>query len=794
MRIRHLQTRIIIAFSALLLIVQVISLVFVNSFISKSANKDIEHNLLAGEKIFNSIRADNTKWLTQSAGILTSDFAFVKAVATGDRNTIVSVLQNHGGRINADIAMLVGTDNTLVADTLKQSRAGQAFAFPQLIKLAEQNGQTSSVVMFDGKLYQLVVVPVMAPLPVAWLALGFVIDDKFAANLKSLTGLEVSFMAPNAVGGKLQLLASTLPTDSAATLPRDIALVAGDIDAYVKVTSLANEDYLTRISRLKLSADIEAVTVLQQSLDIVLTPLRRLQMILILLGVLALGATLAASFRIARNITRPLRDLSTVTEDIERGNYKQNKVLAPDDEIGQLASAIHNMAQGIAVREERISELAYRDGLTGLANRTAFSQMLDQTINDAQRRIGNGHAFSVLLMDIDRFKDVNDILGHHIGDMLLKEIVQRLQHEVGAEFNLISRLGGDEFGMLLCGQEPERAIGLAAHIRETLDRPILLEGHQVIASGSIGIVHYPLHGNQQNALLRHAELAMYTAKRSNSGYVVYDPALEAHTQQNLSLLAELRHAIEHDELKLYYQPKVKLKDNTISEVEALVRWIHPKRGVIPPDQFIPFAESTGFIGIITEWVIQHALQQRMTWQEKALPLTISINISARDLLNPKLPNVFSELMNRYQAEPHWLSLEITESAIMTDPKSALEVLNQLRNKGLRMSIDDFGTGYSSLAYLKKLPVNELKIDKSFITDMENNPDDAVIVRSTIDLGHNMGLTVIAEGVENQATWDALAHMGCDAIQGYFVSRPLAAETLENWLQTSHWKFKEDHHA
>nr|WP_230404510.1 GGDEF domain-containing phosphodiesterase [Undibacterium sp. LX40W] len=750
--------------------------------------------MLSGEKIFNSIRADNTKWLTQSAGILTSDFAFVKAVATGDRNTIVSVLQNHGGRINADIAMLVGTDNTLVADTLKQSRAGQAFAFPQLIKLAEQNGQTSSVVMFDGKLYQLVVVPVMAPLPVAWLALGFVIDDKFAANLKSLTGLEVSFMAPNAVGGKLQLLASTLPTDSAATLPRDIALVAGDIDAYVKVTSLANEDYLTRISRLKLSADIEAVTVLQQSLDIVLAPLRRLQMILILLGVLALGATLAASFRIARNITRPLRDLSTVTEDIERGNYKQSKVLAPDDEIGQLASAIHNMAQGIAVREERISELAYRDGLTGLANRTAFSQTLDQTIDDAQRRVGNAHAFSVLLMDIDRFKDVNDILGHHIGDMLLKEIVQRLQHEVSTEFNLIARLGGDEFGMLLCGQEPGRAIGLAAQIREALDRPILLEGHQVIASGSIGVVHYPLHGNQQNALLRHAELAMYTAKRSNSGYVVYDPALKAHTQQNLSLLAELRHAIEHDELKLYYQPKVKLKDNTISEVEALIRWIHPKRGVIPPDQFIPFAESTGFIGIITEWVIQQALHQRRAWQEKALPLTISINISARDLLNPKLPSVFSELMNRYQAEPHWLSLEITESAIMTDPKSALEVLNQLRIKGLRMSIDDFGTGYSSLAYLKKLPVNELKIDKSFITDMENNPDDAVIVRSTIDLGHNMGLTVIAEGVENQATWDALAHMGCDAIQGYFVSRPLAAETLENWLQTSHWKFKEDHHA
>lgn len=791
MRIRRLQTRIIIAFAVLLLIVQVISLVFVNSFISKSANKDIEHNLLAGEKIFNSIRADNTKWLTQSAGILTSDFAFIKAVATGDRNTIVSVLQNHGGRINADIAMLVGTDNILVADTLKQSRAGQTFAFPQLIKLAEQQGQTTSVVMFDGKLYQLVVVPVMAPLPVAWLALGFVIDDKFAANLKSLTGLEVSFMAPSSVGSKLQLIATTLPTDTAATLPKDIASVAGDIDAYVKVTPLANEDYLTRISRLKLSSDLEAVTVLQQSLDIVLAPLRRLQMILILLGVLALGATLAASFRIARNITRPLRDLGSLAQDIELGNYKQDKVIARDDEVGQLASALHNMALGIAVREERISELAYRDSLTGLANRTAFSQTLDQTIQAAQQRgtHAQAHAFSVLLMDIDRFKDVNDILGHHIGDLLLKEIVQRLRHEVGADFSLIARLGGDEFGLLLNNQEPGRAIALAAKIRTALDQPILLEGHQVIASGSIGIVHYPLHGNQQNALLRHAELAMYTSKRSNSGYVVYDPGLEARTQQNLSLLAELRHAIEHDELKLYYQPKVKLQNNSISEVEALIRWIHPKRGVIPPDQFIPFAESTGFIAVITEWVINEALRQRHLWQTKDLPMTISINISARDLLNPRLPSIFSELMTRYQAAPDWLTLEITESAIMTDPKSAMEVLNQLRAKGLRMSIDDFGTGYSSLAYLKKLPVNELKIDKSFITDMENNPDDAVIVRSTIDLGHNMDLAVIAEGVENQATWDALTQMGCDAIQGYFVSRPLAAETLENWLQTSQWKLK-----
>ena len=788
MRIRHLQTRIIIAFTALLLAVQVVSLVFVNSFISKSANKDIEHNLLAGEKIFNSIRSDNTKWLTQSAGILTSDFAFIKAVATQDRNTIVSVLQNHGGRINADIAMLVGTDNVLVADTLAKSHAGQAFAFPQLIKAAEEHGQTSAVVMFEGKLYQLVVVPVMAPLPVAWLALGFVIDDKFSANLKSLTGLEVSFMVPEDGKQHWQSIASTLPSENANTLPKEITVSTqsdSEAEAYVKVISLANEDYLTRISRLRLettSGNQEAVTVLQQSLDIVLAPLRRLQTILILLGIVALGATLAASFRIARNITRPLRDLGAMAQEIEQGRYQATKVVARDAEVRQLASAINTMAQGIAVREERISELAYRDNLTGLANRTAFSQAIDDHLQ-AQKR------FSILLMDIDRFKDVNDILGHQIGDLLLKQIVGRLLEQTDGHWSLLARLGGDEFGLLVDSDEPQAAIQLAQKIIAALDQAILLEGHQVIASGSIGIVHSPLHGQQQNALLRHAELAMYTSKRSNSGYVVYDPAFEARSKQNLSLMAELRHALEHQEFKLFYQPKVDLRSNTISEVEALIRWQHPKRGIIPPDQFIPFAESTGFIAVITEWVIQEALRQRHQWQQVNLGLTISINISARDLLNPKLPQVFQEAMQRYQASPDWLTLEITESAIMTDPKSALEVLNQLHRSGLRMSIDDFGTGYSSLAYLKKLPVNELKIDKSFITDMENNHDDAVIVRSTIDLGHNMGLHVIAEGVENQATWDGLQQMGCDSIQGYFVSRPLAAEVLENWIQASQWKFR-----
>jgi diguanylate cyclase (GGDEF)-like protein len=794
-RIRNLQTRIIIAFSILLLVVQMVVFGVVNHVISDSANQDIDRSLAAGERLFHSLREDNTKSLAQSASILTSDFAFIKATATTDHNTIVSVLQNHGARIHADISMMVGPNNVVIADTLNNSLNGKQFPFPHLIETAEQEGQTTSIVFFDGKLYQLVVVPVLAPLPIAWLALGFEMDDQFAKNLKTLTGLEVSFIAPNANNGKWQVLASTLSTEHSVGLSSHLREISSSDDASVKVLHLANEDYVTRVAKLQVHGGKEAVAVLQQSLDIVLAPLHRLQNLLLVLSGLALLATLFASYRIARNISRPLRELGSIAQDIEQGKYQPHRVIQRDDEIGQLAAAFQHMAGGIAQREEKISELAYRDSLTGLANRTSFSIQLQAVIDTASANVNKeASQFSVLLMDIDRFKEVNDILGHHIGDLLLKEIVKRLCTNTASNISLIARLGGDEFGILLAPSDTQNAHDIAGQIQDALDLPILLEGHQVIASGSIGIVTYPTHGEHLNALLRHAELAMYASKRSNSGFVVYDASLENNTQQNLSLMAELRYAVEHDEFKLFYQPKVNIATGTVSQVEALVRWIHPKRGIIAPDNFIPFAESTGFIGSITQWVIAHALAQRSLWQEKALPLKIAINISARDLLNPKLPALFVSLMQEYSASPDWLSLEITESAIMTDPKSALDVLNQLYKLGLSMSIDDFGTGYSSLAYLKKLPVNELKIDKSFITDMENNLDDSTIVRSTIDLGHNMGLKVIAEGVENKATWDALETMGCDLVQGYYVSRPLSPEILEQWLSSSQWKFCEDKNA
>jgi EAL domain-containing protein (putative c-di-GMP-specific phosphodiesterase class I) len=284
---------------------------------------------------------------------------------------------------------------------------------------------------------------------------------------------------------------------------------------------------------------------------------------------------------------------------------------------------------------------------------------------------------------------------------------------------------------------------------------------------------------------------MYVAKDTRSGFAIFDPTFDQHGHERLSLMSELRNAIEHNELVLFYQPKVGMATGTLGSVEALVRWRHPQRGMVSPGEFIPFAENTGFIREITRWAIEAALKQRLKWGKDGLPLSISVNISARDLMKTDFPEMVVDLLGRYGASPGWLTLEITESAVMGDPKRALNVLERLHGFGLRLSVDDFGIGYSSLAYLKKLPVSELKIDMSFVRNMDHDKDDETIVRSTIDLGHNMGLTVVAEGVETEAIWNMLGEMGCDVAQGYYLSRPLDADALTQWIGRSAWRVPEE---
>ncbi len=794
MKIHKLQTRIVLAFTMLLLLIQVASLAVINSVLSDSTNQDIQRNLLAGQRVFNRLREENNRQLIQSASIMSSDFAFRKAIATADYGTVVSALTNHGARINADVMLLVDTDGKMIANTQSAGDVGhtghaeQPFQFQELITLAEQNRQAEAMVVLDGELYQMVVVPVLGPLPIAWLVVGFSIDDKFVLNLKSLTALNVSFLGSTKPDDKWQLLASTLPPGTSTTLPHLLSGLFNNKSDDIATLRMGDEDYITLTSELKTQSGSHVVAVLQQSLQQALEPLRRLQRFLLVLSGLSLIAMLAASHKIARSITKPISVLGSLASRIQQGDYSQSAPVDRQDEIGKLTSAFNHMKDGMAAREARITELAYRDQLTGLPNRTLFHDRLEQASKVATRA---GQNFALLIINLDRFNEVNVILGHHIGDLLLREISSRMATVLTRDSDTLARLGGDEFAVLLPDCDTQCAMVIVRKILDALDQQILLEGQEVIATGSIGIAIYPEHGNEINTLLRHADIAMNEAKHDNSGYALFDLNYVEQNQQHLSLLAELRHAIERNEFVLYYQPKVGFATGTIGHVEALVRWIHPERGRIPPDQFIPYAENTGYVRTITRWVIEEALRQRMQWEKMKMPLTISVNISARDLMNSDLPKLFGELMDKYGASPHWLCLEITESAIMGDPKRALGILEELHNMGFSLSVDDFGTGYSSLAYLKKLPVSELKIDQSFVFHMADDKDDATIVRSTIDLGHNMGLVVVAEGIENKATWDMLNDMGCDLAQGYYISKPMDADALLKWFEQAPWKVEKE---
>ena len=435
------------------------------------------------------------------------------------------------------------------------------------------------------------------------------------------------------------------------------------------------------------------------------------------------------------------------------------------------------------LRQSReLEHKALFDDLTGLPNRALFFDRLGQA---ATMYENENKPFSIVIVDLDRFKEVNDMQGHHIGDLLLKHVARSLSATM-RRTDTVARLGGDEFVLLLPAASAESAEAIVKKLLSALCQRVNLEDSTVEIVASMGIASYPEHDVDITRLLLKADMAMYAAKRANVGYRIYTPEIEAVAARNLELQNELRYAIEHNQMLLHYQPKISHHTGCIMGVEALVRWDHPQRGLVPPDEFIPLAESCGLIQPLAQWVMQAALQQSVTWHGAGYAFTVAINLSTRNLLDGDLPGRVAKLLANYHARPDWLVFEITESAVMAEPARALETLTKLDRMGIQLSLDDFGTGYSSLSYLKKLPVSEIKIDKSFIKDMELDASDTVIVRSTIALGHNLGMKVVAEGVENIEIWELLTSLGCDASQGYFMSRPLRVEALNEWLATSAW--------
>jgi diguanylate cyclase (GGDEF)-like protein len=768
-------TRIVGLSFVLLLLVQAAGFAVVRASIDRNARQELSRALSLDERIWLRLLALNVDRLRQGAALLAADYGFRSAVTSDDTETINSALENQGGRIGASVAAFLDPHFVLKTSIgVSESAATGLSAIASAMAPAHSEGSPDvQLIVLQGMPFQFVLVPVRAPLVVGWVLMGFPVTQQLGDEFHALVGVNLAVLA-GAPGTPEKLILSTLP-------PRYTSALGSIASADQEVQTDEGLLLARRISVPTVGGTTHAV--LLRSIDAMVAPYRSLQWVLgiiTLAGALLFGIGMAL---MARRVTTPLRSLITGARQLGRGDYGQPvEYTERRDEIGALARSFDQMRVSISEQQAEVRRLAFRDRLTGLPNRVSFREAVQAGIS-AQRNGGANasEGLAILTLNLDRFKHVNDVLGYPFGDRLLVAVAERLNTDIARPQDTLSRLGGNSFGLLLPHDSEATAMATATRILRSFEKPLAMEEQTVDLSTGIGIARWPDDADDADTLLSRSEMAMYVAKRSTAGVVCYDPALDSASALSLSLLTELRQAIGGGELRLFLQPKIRLSDGAVTGAEALVRWNHPRRGMVPPMEFIPFAEQTGFVRQITGWMLAEASRLWGGLQEPGHePLRLSVNLSTRDLMDPELALRLPGLLARHGTPTRGLCLEITESAIMDDPKRAENTLNRLAEQGFSLSIDDFGTGYSSLAYLKRLPVNELKIDKSFVLGMQTDSNDATIVRSTIELAHNLGLSVVAEGVETELLYQRLGLLACDEAQGYFMTRPLPADEFSAW--------------
>ena len=763
----------IIALLVLLVIgAQAATFAVVQVVTDRSVRAELGQRLAAGERVWQRFHETRGARLRDSVTLLADDFGFRAAVASGDRPTMLSALTNQGVRLNADLGALLRPDGGLEASLLPVSAESQALAFAPLLERARRDGSAVSVVMLDGTLYQTALVPVMAPNLIGWVALGSALGASYTGAYRDLTGFDASLVRIEQ--GRVRTFASSLDAALATRLEQ---LPAGTFAALDSVHELdLGEAHFFNVASEVAAAPAPVLALLHASLDSAMAPYAALKRRIVLLSGLATVLALIVAVVLARGVSRPVGELAEAALRIERGDYTRLPSVRGHDELAQLGASFARMQDGIAEREAKIVHQATHDLLTGLPNRAKAIMDLEAAIEHCSR---DGGGCAVVMLDLDHFKEINDTLGHGFGDRVLREVAQRLVDAVRRD-DSVARLGGDEFFVLLDNAEPARVRERADDLLRQLRRPLELTDSRIHLDATLGLALHPQHGRDAQTLLRRADIALYEGKQSRSGVSIYvDGSDEIHLRR-LTLLADLPHAIERNEFLLHFQPKLELEHGRVVHAEALVRWNHARLGPIRPDEFIALAEHSGFIHDLTRYVLDQALMHNSLWREQGLDLSIAVNLSAMDLMDVDLVEFIQKRLRQHRVPAERLILELTESALMRDIDYAVRMLHRLRGIGVRLSIDDFGTGYSSLAQLKRLPVDELKIDKSFVMQLVPGSDDAVIVRSTIELGHNMGLTVIAEGVEDDQSLALLRSFRCDMVQGFLFSPPRTGEDLLVW--------------
>ena len=770
-RMTSLQTKVFGFFVALLLLVQALSLWTVYKANQQQQDQQVNYRLDSAVSVFQTQFQSRGYYLEAFAETVARDYG-LKGVFDGDTRSFLVALNNHRKRIDADMAIGVDGQFKVLGQLLKNTdpdakrkvkvgaEQGELFAGRSWLG----SGTNTALYQLDGQIYQLTLAPLkVGGSNIGWVGFGYLIDTQLAGQFSQITGLQIDFLQKDG-NGRCEVFASSNPEqDLLAAEQRGRSIIQGDVPEGLIGTS----------AELGSSAGMGIYAAIYGSRSNLLEAIQKQfwQLMFVEGGIIAMA--LLAAYFVAASISRPVLKLVKQAKHIASGNYHTQVDISERNELGQLAREFNHMQQAILDREKAIEYRAYHDPLTELPNQYHLRQLLDQLYST------ESEPFTLFYIDVRRTKEVNDTLGYEAGDQMIQEVAKRL---ATLDAKGLNHMGSDEFVLLVEGADQSLIDAWQQRLAALVEQPICGEGIHLHLQINAGIARAPEDASSADQLLQRADAALSHGKRDRVAYQCYHSEMDADAALRLSLVFELKQAIEDGQLVLFYQPKLNLATGQIGHLEALVRWQHPKLGMVPPDAFISIAEQTGQIDALSRWVIEEAARQYNEWQSMGLDMSIAVNISAENLRDSQFTQTLSEIWHEAALPSDAISLEVTESAVVVDPESAIAMLCEIRDAGIKLSIDDYGTGYSSLAQLKQLPVQELKIDRSFVDQLVDDPDDQIIVRSTINLGHEMGLSVVAEGIEDAATLEWLREHGCNLAQGYFISRPLPAAELLTWLQ------------
>ena len=769
-RNRSLQSKILGLFVFLLVSVQLVT-----TYTTYEANQQLKsiqlnNRLLTAKEVFTTQFKNRRYYLSAFAETAAKDFGLKDMFQEEDRKSFLYALNNHRARIDSDIALAIDKQGIIKAQLITfiddkgnskirvAKQQDQAFSHKEWLV----DKQTTKLFTFNNSLYQLSLAPIKSGARIiGWIGFGYIIDSGLANKFAQLTDVSVGFLFKNQNSWKIIAHSKMSPE------------VDFTDDFSQQILDKSNDDFVSNHLSLAKFEHSEFVAVMFKSKADLLKNIQVDWQRLLLLLALTLFLSLVGAWLIAKGITKPIKLLIEQVKFIAQGNYDESVSINDSQELTQLADEFNQMKQSVVEREKTIIYRSSHDALTNLPNRSALLEHLEFCCQQKS-------PFIVLQLKILRLGEINDTLGHIVGDKVIIEVAKRLSncsltHE-------IFHLTGDNFVLVMAPCPIDKLIN---ELMPDLESHYQYENLSLHFQYAVGIADSTEHGAKDVAeLIQKSHVALQQAQKNKQLFQIYDPQFDSNTIERLHLTNGLRTAIDEDQLVLFYQPKLSLNTMKLSHVEALVRWQHPENGLVPPDSFISIAEKTGQMDALTRWVTQEALSQYLSWQQAGIEIKIAINISAENLKDKSYSDFIIALKERHQIPDQAITLEVTEDAVVADPEKATEILSYLREHGFKLSIDDYGTGYSSLAQLKQLPVQELKIDRSFVQHLMQSQDDQIIVRSTIELAHNMGLSVVAEGIEDQATLLWLKEHKCEIAQGYFISRPLPVVEFDLWLRNS----------